>query len=33
MKINVGIHYKVNVVVMHTGKLRVYYGDDQYLEI
>lgn len=33
MKINVGIHYKISVVVMHDGRLRVYHGDGEYLEI
>ena len=33
IKINVGISYKADVVIMTDGKLRVYYGDEECLEI
>lgn len=33
LKINVGILYKADIVVMSNGKLRIYYGDGKCLEI
>lgn len=33
IKINVGIKYKADIVIMQDGKLRVYYGDGDCLEI
>lgn len=33
LKINVGIQYKCDIVILHTGKLRVYYEDGKCLEI
>ncbi len=33
LKINVGISYKCDIAVMPDGKLRVYYADDEILEL
>ena len=33
IKINVGISYKCDIVVMSNGKLRIYYNDGESLEL
>ena len=33
IKINVGINYKADIVILANGKLRVYYEDGKSLEI